>query len=284
MLRFLSSIALVAAVSSLWAEEFVPEADTPQISLEVRIMSVPTSNWQRLGLKANTLVPPQADEAPVELDRAEIGPGQQAIQLVSAVAVTESRPPVSCQVMSPSQLSQLIQVVQGERRSNISFAPKITVFSGQTAHVRSTNRRPFVVDLEDVSDQGEPAKESVVKEFDEGTILTARADVCEDGSVDLALLFDAVQIREVRTSRVGESHVQVPETRSMKFQLASHLRSDETLAIWSDELNTTKETKGSIRKWYGAKGSVVVRESSPLVLLITPRVIEVEEVAEAESK
>ncbi len=131
MLRILSSILLVAAGTSLWAEELPPDADTPQISLEVRFASVPTSTWQRVGLKTNTLVPPQASESSVKLDRAEIEPGKQAIQLVSAVAVTESRPPVSYQIMGPEMTYRLIEAAQGDRRTNISFAPKVTVFSAR---------------------------------------------------------------------------------------------------------------------------------------------------------
>lgn len=210
MLRILSSILPVAAGTSLWAEDFLPDADTPQISLEVRFASVPTSTWQRVGLKTNTLVPPQASESSVKLDRAEIESGKQAIQLVSAIAVTESRPPVSYQIMGPEMTYRLIEAAQGDRRSNISFAPKVTVFSGQTAQVLSTTKRPFVVESTERSKDGVVGTAVSVKEFDEGTILVARADVCDDGAIDLALMFDAVRISEVHTSRIGESTVQVP--------------------------------------------------------------------------
>lgn len=284
MLRFLSSIMLVAAGTSLCAEEFQPEADTPQISLEVRFASVPTSSWQKLGLKPSTIVPPQAEEAPATLDRAKIEPGQQAIQLVSAVAVTESRPPVSYQIMSPEHAAQLIQVAQGDRRANITFTPKVTVFSGQTAQVLSTTKKPFVIDTNHVSDEGVMGIDMNTVEIEEGTILAARADVCEDGSIDLALMFDAFQISGVHTSRVGEATVQVPETKSMKIQIASHLRSDETVAIWCDKLNTIKETQGTTRKWFRTTGTATARESVPLVLLVTPRVLEVEDVVSTDSK
>ena len=284
MRRFLSWVAVIAVGTSLPAEEFQPAADTPQVSLEVRFASVPASSWQKLGLKPTAVVPPQAEEAPTTLTRAEIEPGKQAIQLVSAVAVIESRPPVSYQVLSPDQKRQLIQVAQGDRKSNILSSPKVTVFSGQTAQVLSTTKRPFAVDTNRVSDEGVMGIDVNIVEIAEGTILVARADVCEDGSIDLALMFDAVQISDVRTSQVGEATVQVPETKSMKIQLASHLRSDETVAIWCDKLNTTKETQATTRKWFRTTGTATTRESIPLVLMVTPRVIEVEEVVKAESK
>lgn len=284
MRRFLSWVAVIAVGTSLPAEEFQPAADTPQVSLEVRFASVPASSWQKLGLKPSTLVPPQAENTSVELKRAEIEPGKQAIQLVSAVTVTESRPPVSYQILSPDQKRQLIQIAQGNSKSNFLQAPKVTVFSGQTAQILSTTKKPFVIDTNHVSDEGVMGIEMNTIEIEEGTILVARADVCEDGSIDLALMFDAVQISDVRTSQVGEATVQVPETKSMKIQLASHLRSEETLAIWCDKLNTTKETKGTVRKWYGTTGTAVARESIPLVLMVTPRVIEVEDVVEAVKK
>lgn len=284
MRRFLSWVAVIAVGTALPAEEFQPAANTPQISLEVRFVSVPSSSWQKLGLKPSTLVPPQAENTSVELERAEIEPGKQAIQLVCAVTVTESRPPVSYQIMSPEQKRQLIQIAQGNSKSNFLPSPKVTVFSGQTAQVRSTTKRPFIVDAFDVWDEGASGIEASTIVIEEGTILIARADVCDDGSIDLALMFDAVQIDEVRTGHVGESTVHVPETKSMKIQLASHLRSDETVAIWCDKLNTTKETKSTVRKWYGTTGTAVARESIPLVLMVTPRVIEVEGVVEPVTK
>lgn len=284
MRRFLSWVAVIAVGTSLPAEEFQPAADTPQISLEVRFASVPTSSWQKLGLKPTAVVPPQAEETPTTLTRAEIEPGKQAIQLVSAVAVIESRPPVSYQIMSPDQKRQLIQLAQGDRKSNILSSPKVTVFSGQTAQILSTTKKPFVIDTNHVSVEGVMGIEMNTVEIEEGTILVARADVCEDGSIDLALMFDAVRISDVRTSRVGESTVQVPETRSMKIQLASHLRNDETLAIWYP-LNNKNETSNTSRKWFRAPGTATTaREPAPLVLMVTPRVIEVEDVVEAVKK
>lgn len=279
MRRFLSWVVVIAVGTSLLAEEFQPAADTPQISLEVRFASVPTSSWQKLGLKPTAVVPPQAEDTAVALDRAEIETGKQAIQLVSAIAVTESRPPVSYQILSPEQATQLVQVAQGDRKANIANAPKVTVFSGQTAQVRSTSKRPFVVENNHVSDEGVVGIDINTVEIEEGTILIARADMCEDGSVDLALMFDAIQISGVSTSQVGQSTVQVPETQSCKIQLASHIKYGETLAIWCDKLNTTKERKRTVRKWYGTSWTAVARESTPLLLMVTPRVIEADDVA-----
>lgn len=284
MRRFLSWVAVIAVGTSLPAEEFQPAANTPQISLEVRFASVPSSSWQKLGLKPTAIVPPQAEEAPVTLDRAEIEPGKQAIQLVSAIAVTESRPPVSYQIMPPEQTTQLMKVAQGDRRSNILQSPKVTVFSGQTAQVHSTTKRPFVVENNHVSDEGVFGIDINTVEIEDGAILIARADICEDGSIDLALMFDAIQISGVSTSQVGQSTVQVPENQSCKIQLASHLQNGETLAIWCDKLNTTKERKRTVRKWYGTSWTAVARESTPLLLMVTPRVIEAEDVVEPESK
>lgn len=96
-------------------------------------------------------------------------------------------------------------------------------------------------------------------------------------------MFDAVRINEVRTSRIGESTVQVPETKSTKIQFASHLQSDETIAIWCDQLSIPQETQTTTRKWFRTSSKTTTRESVPLVLMVTPRVIAAEDVVSNES-
>src|SRR5688572_30552555 len=50
--------------------------------------------------------------------------------------------------LSDAQLRMLLNTVQGDRRSNVLQCPKVTLFDGQEATVRATQREFFVTGLE----------------------------------------------------------------------------------------------------------------------------------------
>lgn len=261
--------------SLLRADELAVTEDTPQITLEFRFLTVPTPAWPKLGLKSKVLIPPPAEAEPESLERAVIEPGEELIQLISAISVTESRPPISYQILNPDQMARLIRVSESEKLMNTMQAPKITVFNGQSAQLHSTVKRPFVVELTERSKEGVVGTDATVQEFEEGAILAARPDLCEDGAIDLALRFNLEEIRDVTVSEANLGSVQVPQIRSMRIQLASRLKDGETLALWSERLTTPQEGTVTTRKWFQSH-KAVGRSSCPLLLLVTARIIDVE--------
>ena len=50
-------------------------------------------------------------------------------------------------ILSDLEAFFFIQAAQGDQRNNLLFAPKITLFNGQTAFVSDTKARPFVTSL-----------------------------------------------------------------------------------------------------------------------------------------
>ena len=50
-------------------------------------------------------------------------------------------------ILSDVEAFFFIQAAQGDQRSNLMFAPKVTLFNGQLGHVESAVRRPFVISL-----------------------------------------------------------------------------------------------------------------------------------------
>ncbi len=54
---------------------------------------------------------------------------------------------VGMAILSDIEAFFFIQAAQGDERSNIMFAPKVTLFNGQTANVVSSVQRPFVTSL-----------------------------------------------------------------------------------------------------------------------------------------
>lgn len=254
-----------------------------QIVLDVRFLSIPQPAWGTLGLESTGEVTPKTDDLELSLERANTESSESVIQLVSATSLTESRPPISHQILRPENMAQLIQVVQTDPRATTLLAPKMTTNSGETAHIRSTTKRPFVVDLRGDGEKPTP----VVKEIEEGTILAMRPDFREDGALDLALQLQLLRLSDVKTSPKDRRHpdhqIQVPETTVMKLNLAARLQPGETLAIWSDSLNTIREGQATKRGLLGlGKPRVVAiaRERIPLILFVTPTIIPVEDEVE----
>src|SRR5436190_7089677 len=50
-------------------------------------------------------------------------------------------------ILSDIETFFLINAAQGDNRTNLLFAPKVTLFNGQTATVTDTVQRPFVTSL-----------------------------------------------------------------------------------------------------------------------------------------
>lgn len=237
-----------------------------EVSVEVRYVTIPADTWNQLGLKPTTIVPPQHVEDEIELSRAEADPGQQAIQLVSATSMTEYRPPISYQMMTAEHMKILTEAVQANPKSKVQFAPKVTIPTGKTASIRSTTKRPFVVDVQD--------QKPKVLEFEEGTIISVRPDLQEDNSLDLSLRIELRQIKDVKTQpKEGDMQVQVPEMASTRIELGAHFSDHQSLALWGGNLTTQVESTMTKRSLFG-RHTAVARENVPMMLLITPRVIE----------
>ena len=67
-------VVLLALGSTLHAED--------QVMLDVRFLSVREAVWETLGLEPTSEVTPVIDEGEVVLERAHIGSGEQAIQML----------------------------------------------------------------------------------------------------------------------------------------------------------------------------------------------------------
>lgn len=74
----------------------------------------------------------------------------------------------------------MIQAAQGNTRSNILQAPKVTLFNGQQAFVSDTTQRPFVSSVVPVVGDFAAAQQPVVIVLSEGTALNVQAVVSND--------------------------------------------------------------------------------------------------------
>jgi general secretion pathway protein D len=103
-------------------------------------------------------------------------------------------------ILSDIEAFVLIQTAQGDTRSNIMQAPKVTLFNGQQAFVSDTSQRPFVTSVVPVVGDFAAAHQPVIVVLSEGTSLSVQAVVSPDRRfVRLTLVPFFSQIGNVET-------------------------------------------------------------------------------------
>jgi type II secretory pathway component GspD/PulD (secretin) len=110
-------------------------------------------------------------------------------------------------ILSDLEAFLFIRAAQGDRRSNVMFAPKVTLFNGMFGNVTSGTRRPFVVSLIPVASAFSVGFQPIIQTIQEGSSLTVRAVISADRRyVRLAVLPTFQNITAVFTfSFIGAS-------------------------------------------------------------------------------
>jgi len=83
-------------------------------------------------------------------------------------------------ILSDLEAFFFIEAAQGDRRSNVLQAPKVTLFNGQQAFVSDTSQSPFVISVIPVVGDFAAAQQPVIVVLSEGTFLTVQAVVSND--------------------------------------------------------------------------------------------------------
>jgi general secretion pathway protein D len=83
-------------------------------------------------------------------------------------------------ILSDIEAYFLIQAAQGNTRSNVMQAPKVTLFNGQQAFVSDTRQRPFVTAVIPVVGDFSAAQQPVITVLNEGTAVNVQAVVSND--------------------------------------------------------------------------------------------------------
>lgn len=83
-------------------------------------------------------------------------------------------------ILSDIEAYFLINASQGDSRSNVLSAPKVTLFNGQQAVVLDTAFMPFVISVIPVVGEFAAAQQPVIVVLSEGTMLTVQAVVSDD--------------------------------------------------------------------------------------------------------
>lgn len=83
-------------------------------------------------------------------------------------------------ILSDLEAFFFINAVQGDNRTNVLQAPKVTLFNGQQAFVSDTAQSPFVISVIPVVGDFAAAQQPVIVVLSEGTFLTVQAVVSND--------------------------------------------------------------------------------------------------------
>ncbi|NLF09252.1 MAG: hypothetical protein GX594_14935 [Pirellulaceae bacterium] len=83
-------------------------------------------------------------------------------------------------ILSDLEAYFFISAAQGDRRSNVLQAPKVTLFNGQQAMVADQSQSPFVISVVPVVGDFAAAQQPVIVVLSEGTFMTVQAVVSAD--------------------------------------------------------------------------------------------------------
>jgi general secretion pathway protein D len=83
-------------------------------------------------------------------------------------------------ILSDLEAFLLVSAAQGDRRSNVLQAPKVTLFNGQQASVFDQTTTPFVISVIPVVGDFAAAYQPVITVLSEGTSLTVQATISND--------------------------------------------------------------------------------------------------------
>ncbi len=83
-------------------------------------------------------------------------------------------------ILSDIEAYFFINAAQGDVRSNVLQAPRVTLFNGQQAFVSDTSQTPFVISVIPVVGDFAAAQQPVIVVLSEGTFMTVQAVVSND--------------------------------------------------------------------------------------------------------
>lgn len=127
----------------------------------------------------------------------------------------------------------MIDLAQGDRRTSVLQAPKVTIFNGQEATIADCTQRPFVVG---VFQRAAGATEPKVVVLEEGTKINVRAvanqnreNVHLEASLDMRALGD---VTTASTSyRGAQVSIQVPSVNRRSIDVAADVEDGQTLLV-----------------------------------------------------
>ena len=177
-----------------------------QVTIEVRFIQLSDTFFERIGLdfdfnirdKLGRVAPPSRQNGSPKVAvglSSGVGPLGPAFtsdldfQIRNNFGVTpafgspdagDAGTQVGLAILSDLELFFFLQAVQGNSRTNVLNAPKVTMFDGQTATINDTASRPFVTSFDPVVGDFAVAQRPIIVVLSEGTQMNVQSVVSQD--------------------------------------------------------------------------------------------------------
>ncbi|MBU4272492.1 MAG: hypothetical protein KKA28_11585 [Planctomycetes bacterium] len=149
-------------------------------------------------------------------------------------------------ILSDLEAYFFISAAQGDRRSNVLQAPKVTLFNGQQAMVADQSQSPFVISVIPVVGDFAAAQQPVIVVLSEGTFMTVQAVVSADRRfVRLTVVPFFSTIGEVNTFQFTGTQTTTTDTTRSGLQSAA----TDPAKLWNskDDSKTTTNTGTTVQ-------------------------------------
>ena len=241
--------------------EAIRKFGTVEIAIEVRFLAIRSDEMGQI-LPDSTHAPMEAPEPPAPspttmpaaLDRPLAS--HEGTRIARTQFIVEKDSPMRFRVMDKAQGEDLIHRCQASPSDNVLQAPKVTVFSGQTACVSDTSQSPFVVGLKEVK-PGEHQPQ--IRVVSEGTTLQLRPISDQSDSIHLDFVAAFSKIQKVETVRVRARSadekdlrtLHIPETATLRMEGGVELKPGQWLLLGGSKADD-EPAKGQVMStsWY----------------------------------
>jgi type II secretory pathway component GspD/PulD (secretin) len=199
-----------------------------QITVETRFLNSNRDLVSELGVSWQFL---EAFSAERENDFPS--PGHDGGPVVHAESRVDEYLPLVVSTLNAEQTAKLLVIAQGDPRSNVLNAPKVTIFNGMDATISACSQRPFVVG---VFQRTAGATEPKIVVLEEGTKIKVRA-VQGKNKVRLQASLEMKSLGDVSTAstsyRGAQVSIQVPSVKRRCIDVGADLEDGQTLLVGS---------------------------------------------------
>jgi type II secretory pathway component GspD/PulD (secretin) len=144
-----------------------------QVAVEVRIISLSDCVCERIGVDFDVVT----DGKACQPKRAEARLPFEPCRVIADIARPDAQKVV---FLNDREVTQFLEAMQGDRRSNVMQAPKVTMFNGQQSAVNVVDRQFFVTGLKVVPVNGQAVLVPQNEEIETGVKLSLRPTVSAD--------------------------------------------------------------------------------------------------------
>lgn len=152
---------------------------------------------------------------------------------ISMESISFEYAPYTAFVVDEQQMGKLVRYFQSNNRTSITNAPKVTLFSGQSALISDESLTPFVYGVESIKGEYATALQPNIAVLPEGLKLDLQALTLGDKTVDLRCRLTLSSIDGVTNARLPgeEVTVQTPKATRRTVNVRCQLKRGETLLV-----------------------------------------------------